>query len=201
MQNQFVLSPFSLDEPFDAAERLARPEWIINKPALQGEQQLARISAVHRPLADIVADTARAGRRPVSLAGDCCAAIAVLAGLQRAKVNPTLLWLDAHGDFNTRETSPSGFIGGMPLAMIAGRGDQTLVQAVALTPRFPSGKFSWLLRAISTPKNGQLCGSRRCNTLSSYLRCRACSRRIGRSMCTWTSTCSMRKKRRRCCTR
>jgi len=62
--------------------------------------------------------------------------IGVHAGLQRAGVNPRLVWLDAHGDFNTWETTPSGFIGGMPLAMIVGRGDQTLMQALELTP-FP----------------------------------------------------------------
>ncbi len=134
MQNQFVLSPFFLDQPFLAAERLAFPDWTINKPALPGENQLARMSVVYRHLSDIVADTVKSGYRPVSLSGDCCATIGVLAGLQRAHVKPMLVWLDAHGDFNTRETSPSGFVGGMPLAMIVGRGDQTLMQAVALAP-------------------------------------------------------------------
>jgi arginase len=54
--------------------------------------------------------------------------------LQRAGLQPTLLWLDAHGDFNTWETTPSGFLGGMPLAMLVGRGEQTLVNAVRLHP-------------------------------------------------------------------
>jgi arginase len=85
-------------------------------------------------LADIVANTVKSGYRPVSIAGDCCTVIGVLAGLQRAGVNPRLVWFDAHGDFNTWETTPSGFIGGMPLAMIVGRGEQTLLQAVELTP-------------------------------------------------------------------
>ncbi len=74
------------------------------------------------------------GRRPVSIAGDCLSAIGVLAGLVRAGFDPFLIWFDAHGDFNTRETSPSGFLGGMPLAMIAGRGDQSIIQAVGLKP-------------------------------------------------------------------
>lgn len=39
-----------------------------------------------------------------------------------------------YGDFNTWETSPSGFLGGMPLAMLVGRGDQTIVKGVGLTP-------------------------------------------------------------------
>jgi arginase len=134
MQNQFILSPFFLEKPLPAAKRLALPDWIINKPLLQEKGQLKRMSIVHRHLADIVSKTVKSGYRPVSIAGDCCTVIGVLAGLQRAGVNPRLVWLDAHGDFNTWETTPSGFIGGMPLAMIVGRGEQTLMQAVALTP-------------------------------------------------------------------
>jgi len=58
----------------------------------------------------------------------------VLAGLQRAGLDPTFFWLDAHGDFNTWDTSPSGFLGGMPLAMLTGRGEQTLMQSLGLQP-------------------------------------------------------------------
>src|SRR6185369_11821225 len=79
-------------------------------------------------------ETVSAGDRPVSVNGDCCVAIGMLAGLQRARVDPLLIWLDAHGDFNTFETSPSGFIGGMPLAMIVGRGEQKLMELADAKP-------------------------------------------------------------------
>jgi arginase len=68
------------------------------------------------------------------VAGDCCTSLGVLAGLQRAGISPTLIWFDAHGDFNTWETTPSGFLGGMPLAMLVGRGEQTIVEGVGLKP-------------------------------------------------------------------
>jgi arginase len=58
----------------------------------------------------------------------------VLAGLERRKVAATLVFFDAHGDFNTWQTTPSGFIGGMPLAMLTGRGEQTIVRGAGLTP-------------------------------------------------------------------
>jgi arginase len=45
-----------------------------------------------------------------------------------------LIWLDSHGDYNTWETTPSGFLGGMPLAMMVGRGDQRLLEGVGLSP-------------------------------------------------------------------
>jgi arginase len=52
--------------------------------------------------------------------------------LQRAGIEYSLIWLDAHGDFNTWETTPSGFLGGMPLAMLVGRGEQTMLEAVGI---------------------------------------------------------------------
>lgn len=99
----------------------------VNQPTFFGPGTASRVQAVHGPLAQAVHNSMNTGHRPVSVAGDCCAVLPVLAGLQRAGVAPRLLWLDAHGDFNTAETSPSGFIGGMPLAMLVGRGDQSLM--------------------------------------------------------------------------
>jgi arginase len=90
-------------------------------------------------MAEFVENAITRGQRPVSIAGDCCSSIGVLAGLQIAGVNPTLIWLDAHGDFNTWETTPSGFLGGMPLAMIVGRGEQTMPHAVGLRS-FPESR-------------------------------------------------------------
>lgn len=99
-------------------------------PALPDSSPLHRMGVLYRHLAERVATI----ERPISYAGDCVSSIGMLAGLQQADVHPTLVWFDAHGDFNTPETSPSGFPGGMPLAMITGRGDQTIVEAVGLTP-------------------------------------------------------------------
>ena len=57
------------------------------------------------------------------LGGDCAFVPGSLAGLKTVyEGKPGMVWLDAHGDFNTPETSPSGFIGGMPLALACGRG-------------------------------------------------------------------------------
>jgi arginase len=132
--NQFILSPFSLDQRATVMDRLATPEWIVNMPALDGDGTTARMGAVHRPLAELVERAVIGGRRPVSIGGDCCQTLPVMAGLRRAGVDPILVWLDAHGDFNTWDTSPSGFIGGMPLAMHVGRGDLTLLEQLALAP-------------------------------------------------------------------
>lgn len=47
---------------------------------------------------------------------------------------PDVLWYDAHGDFNTPETTPSGFLGGMPLAALVGRGNQHLMEGLGMEP-------------------------------------------------------------------
>ena len=96
--------------------------------------QTESLGPIHRAIADGVADAVKAGERPVAVLGDCCQTIGVLAGLQRGGLAPNLIWIDAHGDFNTWETTPSGFLGGMPLAMITGRGDQRMMEAVGLAP-------------------------------------------------------------------
>ncbi len=139
MQSQFILTPFFLDESSPELESLVQPGWHVNKPVLSNGSKQQRMSALHQPLAELVTQTVLQGDRPVSIAGDCCTTLGVLAGLQQADLNPVLLWLDAHGDFNTWETTPSGFLGGMPLAMLVGRGEQTMVRAVGLRP-FPESR-------------------------------------------------------------
>jgi arginase len=57
------------------------------------------------------------------LGGECSICVGTLAGLKpKVKGKPGVIWIDAHGDFNTPETTPSGFIGGMCLALACGRG-------------------------------------------------------------------------------
>ena len=132
MKNRTILSPFYLDMASPQMEPLAKSHWFVNKPLLSARGKQTRMSGVHGAIADFVFRTVSENRRPVSIAGDCCAAMGVLAGLQRAGIAPHLIWFDAHGDFNTLETSPGGFIGGMPLAMMVGRGEQTMIQALGL---------------------------------------------------------------------
>ncbi len=96
--------------------------------------QTESLVPIHRELAQAVATVASRGERPFAILGDCCQVIPVMAGLARTGAAPALIWLDSHGDFNTWETTPSGFLGGMPLAMLTGRGDQRMMQSVGLSP-------------------------------------------------------------------
>src|SRR5262245_42437923 len=66
------------------------------------------------------------GRIPIFIGGDHSVSIGTVGGVTHD--GPTgVLWIDAHGDFNTPETSPSGNIHGMALAALVGLGDEELV--------------------------------------------------------------------------
>jgi arginase len=61
-------------------------------------------------------DALGAGRSPVLVSGDCAVAMGTLPVLARLRPDARVLWLDAHGDYNTPDTSPGGWLGGMGLA-------------------------------------------------------------------------------------
>lgn len=87
---------------------------------------------------DIISDAASRVPRDdfvFCLGGECGLILGCVAGFKSAfKGQPGILWLDAHGDFNTPETTPSGFIGGMPLALACGRGPKFSSQIENLRP-------------------------------------------------------------------
>jgi len=71
-----------------------------------------------RAVAEQVREARAAGRFPLVLSGNCLAAVGVIAGLG---ARTGVLWIDAHGDFNTPQTTMSGFLDGMTLATATGR--------------------------------------------------------------------------------
>jgi arginase len=79
-----------------------------------------RLTALYRQVADAVAAAAGQGTRPVVVSGDCTTSLGIVAGLQRAGLDPGIVWFDAHGDVQTPETTASGYLGGMPLRLLAG---------------------------------------------------------------------------------
>lgn len=99
---------------------------------------LKEIRATCEALRDRVGETLAAGRMPVVLGGDHSIAMGTIAGVSRfhrergQKIG--LVWFDAHGDMNTAETSPSGNIHGMPLAVAMGIGEPSLTGLAGETP-------------------------------------------------------------------
>src|SRR5512138_2771502 len=80
-----------------------------------------------RRVAGAVATSMQGGRFPLVLGGDHSLSLGSIRGAAKYK-KLGVIWVDAHADFNTAETTPSGNIHGMPLAILAGRGDKSLVQ-------------------------------------------------------------------------
>jgi arginase len=128
MKPIFIFAPYWMGNPNPARLAVARHTWrLLTSPLPAEAGPTERMGVLGKALANEVAAVRAAGRVPVVIAGDCTHSIGVLAGLQRHTPALTLVWYDAHGDFNTPQTTPSGFIGGMPLAMLCGRGEQTIV--------------------------------------------------------------------------
>jgi arginase family enzyme len=67
---------------------------------------------------------------PVLLAGDCSISVTTLPTVVSHRPDAYVLWLDAHADFNTPDTTASGFLGGMCLAAACGRWDAGLHETV-----------------------------------------------------------------------
>ena len=107
-----------------------RVDWgrTLFAPAADGGGATGRIAGLCRHLADEVGHALRGGEFPVVIGGDHSVAIGTWSGVARVAGEPVgLLWIDAHLDSHTPETSYSGAIHGMPLACLLGRGDKRLL--------------------------------------------------------------------------
>jgi arginase len=72
---------------------------------------------------------------PLVVGGDHSLSMGSVAGVAADDERTGVLWVDAHGDFNTEKTSPSGNVHGMPLAAIVGHGDRHLCEIGGLAPK------------------------------------------------------------------
>ncbi len=71
-------------------------------------------------LATVIAEISKSGSIPIVLGGDHSIGMGTIAGLARAGHRVGVIWVDAHGDINTPETTPSGNVHGMPFAVALG---------------------------------------------------------------------------------
>ncbi|MEU3626194.1 arginase [Amycolatopsis coloradensis] len=124
-----IVTPWHLDEHIPAFPIPATATQVI-RPALPAGPTPARMSLLHRAALEAVTQAAR----PLVLSGDCPTTRAVVAGLQRHHRDLAVLWLDAHGDFNTPAISTSGYLGGMALAMLTGRTPDLFDDTLGLRP-------------------------------------------------------------------
>lgn len=109
-----------------------RGDLIVNRPDVcqaEGEslKYLNEIERVNSELCQSINEEMDKGHFPLILGGDHSIAIGTMAGVLQHKKKLGVLWFDAHGDINTVETSPSGNIHGMSVAVSLGRGHERLL--------------------------------------------------------------------------
>jgi arginase len=104
---------------------------------------LPQIAATCQRLGVMVGETLTRGGMPLVLGGDHSVAIGTASGVSRffreRDQQVGLIWLDAHADMNTPESSPSGNIHGMPLACIVGQGPAELTGLFGFQPKIAPG--------------------------------------------------------------
>lgn len=114
-----------------------------------------------RDLADRVDKAVKEGASPIILGGDHSIAIGTQAGLARSHKKRGLLWFDAHADFNTVETSPSGNIHGMPVSAILGIGHPRLADFDVAGPKLDARNVVYVgLRSVDKEEAEMLTNSR-----------------------------------------
>ncbi len=111
----------------------------INEPEIleEGDPQLKYLEPIRVAVSELAERTAAAARDsvPVVLGGDHSVSLGTVTGVLQAHGPMGILWIDAHGDFNTNQTTPSGNIHGMVLAALAGVGDPRLTSIGGFSPK------------------------------------------------------------------
>ena len=85
------------------------------------------IFEANKSLYERVRATLKEGAFPVVLGGDHCVAAGSITAVARHYDRIGVIWIDAHGDFNSDESSPSGNMHGMPLSAVCGQGPAAMV--------------------------------------------------------------------------
>jgi arginase len=104
----------------------------LGNPNLKYLDQIVRVS---EELAGIVTTILQEGDFPLVLGGDHSIGLGSISGVANVHKNVGVLWIDAHADFNTDQSTPSGNIHGMILASLAGLGNSSLTNIGGWSPK------------------------------------------------------------------
>src|SRR5438105_10729513 len=121
---------------------------------------LKEITATCTKHAELVVKTLEAAKIPLILGGDHYVAAGSMAGVaefyRRQNQKAGLIWIDAHSDMNTPETSPSGNVHGMPLAAITGLGPPDLANILDFLLKSRRKIACWWACAMWTPQKKKI---------------------------------------------
>ena len=122
---------FNVKDEGDIRLKLVKEQQKGNPKLLNIEEIIHLSEELARKVSDVISNNSI----PLVLGGDHSIAIGTLAGLGKHYDNLGVIWFDAHADINTPETTPSGNIHGMPLAVSLGLGHERLVNIANYTPK------------------------------------------------------------------
>ena len=128
-----VAVPYHLDDYLPGLDLPVTPARVVTT-AMPPDDVWERLAALYAPVATAVTDAIRANARPVVASGDCMTSLATVTGLQRAGLDPAIVWFDAHGDVQTLETTTSGYLGGLPLRLLTGYRPELIATQLGLRP-------------------------------------------------------------------
>ncbi len=131
----------------------------VEDPGETNARFLPQIAASCESLGTMVAGALAAGRIPLVLGGDHSVAVGTVAGVSRffrdAGKKIGVLWMDAHADMNTPQSSPSGNVHGMPLACCVGAGPESLTKMFGFSPKVDAGNVALVgIRDVDLPERG-----------------------------------------------
>jgi len=142
-----VEDPGDVDLPPQGAEDVWTPAAAAAAaaaPRSTDPLHLEQVAQMARSVRHAVAASLSDRCLPLVIGGECSSSIGVVAALAAHRGPVTVAWIDAHGDINTPETSPSGLVTGMPLAVTLGHGHPSLTAVGEDTER-PAGGSTFLL--------------------------------------------------------
>ena len=125
--------PYHLDEYLPDLDVTPEPAELIT-PGLPVGDVWRRLEVLYAAVARAVTRSRAGGARPMVVSGDCLTALGTVAGLQAAGDDLAIVWLDAHGDVQTLETTSSGYLGGLPLRLLAGYRPELIASGLGLKP-------------------------------------------------------------------
>lgn len=153
-----ILVPYHLDERLTDLDVPAEPDRTVRVELSEGDPWL-RMAHLYDVVGDAVEGEMRKGDRPVVMSGDCTASMGTVAGMQRAGVDPAVVWFDAHGDVQTMETTTSGYLGGMPLRILAGYRPELIAARLGLAAIAEERIVLVDARDLDPPEEEYLAGS------------------------------------------
>jgi arginase len=126
--------PYHLDEYLPGLDVPLPPAEVVTAELPPGDVW-ERLAILYSLAGQAVAGAATRGAGPVVMAsGDCLAALATVAGLQRAGTDAGIVWFDAHGDVQTLETTTSGYLAGLALRLLTGYRPELIAARLGLRP-------------------------------------------------------------------